>query len=109
MPRKELNFIMRLSYEEKEKLEKSAEACGYSMAEYVRSLINGLEPREKPSDEFYDILKEMRRIGVNLNQLARHVNTFGYASNRDFRELYDEVSKLILDMKNEYLYPKKLE
>lgn len=109
MSRKELNFILRLSHEEKEKLEKKAEACGYSMSEYIRSLINGIEPREKPDKEFYDALKEIRRIGVNLNQLARHVNTFGYASNRDFRELYDEVSKLILDMKTEYLYPKKLE
>ncbi len=109
MPRKEVTFILRMTYDEKEKLIKYANEAGFTMSEYIRSLIKGLEPRERPPKEFYDTVKELRRIGVNLNQLAKDVNTYGYVSSSDYKKMYDEVSNLILDLKKKYLYPKKIE
>ena len=35
-------------------------------SDYLRTLINGYLPKEKPPKEFYDIINELRRIGNNI-------------------------------------------
>ena len=41
-------------------------------------LIRGYEPKEKPDDRFYDVMRELSSIGNNINQLAAKANTLGF-------------------------------
>lgn len=38
----------------------------------------GYEPREKPDERFYDVMRELSAIGNNINQLAAKANTLGF-------------------------------
>lgn len=42
-------------------------------------LLRGYEPREKPDERFYDVMRELSAIGNNINQLAAKANTLGFA------------------------------
>ena len=41
----------------------------------IRLLLKGYEPREKPDERFYDVMRELSAIGNNINQLAAKANT----------------------------------
>lgn len=48
-----VRISVRLSEEEKEKLERSADICGLSQSEFVRQLCKGKTPKPKPTKEFW--------------------------------------------------------
>lgn len=86
-----LEIKIRLNYKEFNLLSKNVKKSGMSRESYIRSLINGYIPREKPTRDYSTVIKELRCIGNNLNQMAKVANT-----KRDFDEkMYiNEVAKL---------------
>ena len=72
--RKRSVFIpFRLTEEEAAKLNDMVKRSGLSREEYLRQLINGLEPKEAPPVEYYGMMTELHQIGHNLNQIARKI------------------------------------
>ena len=67
-------LCLRLSPEEKQRLEEDAKRCRLSKSVYLRSLITGTPIRARPSQEIKDLRKEVHQIGNNINQIARSVN-----------------------------------
>jgi hypothetical protein len=67
-------LCLRLSPEEKQRLEEDAKRCRLSKSVYLRSLITGTPVRARPSQEIKDLRKEVHQIGNNINQIARSVN-----------------------------------
>ena len=55
-----------LSFEEERQLRLNAIKVGLSESEYVRSLIMGYHPKEKPSKDFFDLMMELRKIGRRM-------------------------------------------
>ena len=87
---------------------KSSKA-GLNESDYVRSLIVGYEPREKPPIEFYDELKKLRGYGNNLNQIARKANALGFIDEPEYWKNVNAMNDIILDIKKRYLLPKENE
>lgn len=56
---------------------KAKRAC-LSEGGLIRLLLKGYEPREKPDERFYDVMRELSAIGNNINQLAAKANTLGF-------------------------------
>ena len=81
---KNYEICLRLSVEEKERLERSARACGLSKTAYLRRLILEKEVKALPSQEIKALRTEVHKIGVNINQIARSVNA-GIARAEDAR------------------------
>lgn len=81
---KSYEICLRLSAEEKERLEHSARTCGLSKTAYLRRLILGKEVKALPSQEIKALRTEVHKIGVNINQIARSVNA-GIAKAEDAR------------------------
>lgn len=67
---------IRTSLEEKRKWQALAENRGVSLSELVRSLLNGQRLRKRgPVPKVHpDLLRELARVGNNLNQIAHAVN-----------------------------------
>lgn len=61
---------VRLSNEELMFLNSEVAKTGLSREEYLRSLINKVVPANKPTDELVEVIKQLRMIGNNLNQIA---------------------------------------
>ena len=64
---KNYEICLRLSVEEKERLERSARACGLSKTAYLRRLILEKEVKALPSQEIKALRTEVHKIGVNIN------------------------------------------
>ena len=74
------NLIVRMTDKEKREVARAASKRGISMSELVRTCV--LKPPEVSRKEF-NILKrminyEIRKIGVNVNQIAKKYNEYSY-------------------------------
>ena len=67
----------------------------------------GYKPKEKPSEQFYEEIKNIRSIGNNINQIARIANAKGVVDVPHLKKEIDKLDEFIIDMKNKYLRPDK--
>lgn len=96
-----------LNHDEAKMLKNKAKKVGVNESELIRNLIKGFEPREKPSKDFYEVMKQMRAIGNNLNQIARKANTLNFIDELQYQKEAIKWNQFILDIKEEFLLPKK--
>lgn len=84
----------RLSTRDAKLLEEKAKAASMSESEYLRMMIS-----QKPNDYpeirqlLRDLINEVNRIGVNINQIAYHHNA-GFYSEDDKEKLVAYMRKL---------------
>ena len=71
-----MRIEIRTTPEEKRRWQEIAENKGVSLSELVRSALGGqrLWKRREPPKVDPDLLRELARLGNNLNQLARAAN-----------------------------------
>ena len=67
-----VRISVRLSEEEKEKLERSAEICGLSQSEFVRQLCKGKTPKPKPTKEFWELLEALYGGHKGFKECAKY-------------------------------------
>jgi hypothetical protein len=91
----EKRFIrnLRLTDSEIIRLRNNANACGMSQSGYLRSLLNGYKPKEKPSADFYKALKMLYSI---LFQMEDSGVT---------PELTDKAYDLMYEIEKKYIKP----
>ena len=97
MQEKSKFLSVRLTAEEREHLDRLARESGLSLSNVIRSCINRTEIRQRQPAEINDLYREINRIGVNINQIARSVNA-GIARPEDARRglyLLDQVYELM--------------
>lgn len=68
-------ILFRLNRKEAEMLDKKVKKSGLSREAYLRHLINGIVPRDAPPPDYYSMMRELHRIGNNLNQIAQKAHT----------------------------------
>ena len=90
---------IRLSNEQYATLEAKAQAAGLKPAQIVRQIAAGIKvaPRKQPiiSDDIAaSIATQLRYIGNNLNQLARHANSGGSVSKSVLEGIQEELGNL---------------
>jgi len=74
--KRSVKITFRLTKEEKKKLEQSAEICGFATGIFIREkLFKGRFPEPKVAKVDVGIYLELKKIGVNINQIAKHVNS----------------------------------
>lgn len=96
--KKKYEICLRLSQEERQRLEHNAKICGLSKTAYLRRLISGMEVKPRPSQEVKNLRWEVHKIGVNINQIARSVNA-GIAHAEDVK-----LSQYLLGKVYELMY-----
>lgn len=67
-------IMVRLHPEERDTLRLNAGVHGLSMSDYIRQTCLGIRLRRTPEEKRR--LRELARIGANLNQLAKWANTY---------------------------------
>ena len=91
---KNYEICLRLSVEEKERLERSARACGLSKTAYLRRLILEKEVKALPSQEIKALRTEVHKIGVNINQIARRINSTGTVYAQDLEDIKGALAQI---------------
>lgn len=76
----------------------------YSRERYIRSLISGVVPKEKPPIEYYQLIREFNAIGNNLNQLVR--NSYHEDQKEMVMEVLEKLKTMITNFDNQVRNPK---
>lgn len=98
-----------LNDEEYEKFNKDVEAAGITRVGYIRSLLNCNIPPPIVPDVLHDIIKELRSIGNNLNQIAKLANATNHIQAIEYKSNADQLFKEILEIKQAIARPVKIE
>ena len=91
-----------LNDEEYEKLCRDAATCNKDLSKYIRMTIQWIAPIEPPSVEVKEFMRELRRLGVSMNQVAVKAHSLGYVDELEYRRYADEVMKLCGEIQKEY-------
>jgi hypothetical protein len=73
---------------------------GLSVSSYLRKLIAGIIPNNAPPPEYHAMMRELFRIGNNLNQIAMVANATGYIHAERYEEVvreYRQTAETIKD------------
>ena len=70
MNHRNIEIKVRLNRKEAEALNKKVKKSRISREAYLRHLINGVVPQDAPPPEYFDFMRELHRVGNNLNQIA---------------------------------------
>jgi hypothetical protein len=85
-------FRIRLTAAERELLGEKAAAAGVTLSALIRVAVLGY--RLQPALVWREAMNELNRIGINLNQIARHADATG-ALHADLGETLAEVRQAI--------------
>lgn len=109
MRKRNIQKIVRFSRDEAQDLQKKAKKACLSEAGLIRLLLRGYEPRKKPDERFYDVMRELSSIGNNINQLAVKANALGFVDAPQLKKEAERWHKFQADIERTYLRPDKSE
>ena len=107
MRKRNIQKIVRFNRKEAQDLAAKAKKACLSEAGLIRLLIRGYEPKEKPDDRFYDVMRELSSIGNNINQLAAKANTLGFVDAPQLKKEAERWHKFQADVERTFLRPDK--
>lgn len=95
------------SKSEAQDLQKKAKKNCLSEAALVRLLVRGYEPKERPDEKFYDVMRQLSAIGNNINQLSVKANALGFIDTQMLKAEAQRWHKFQADIEREFLRPEK--
>ena len=72
MKDEKVRISIRLSEEEKEKLEHHAKLCGLSQNEFIRQLCNDKTPKPMPPKQFWEMLNSLYEVHSAFAACAKY-------------------------------------
>ena len=88
----------RLEDDEYKKLSEWSAASNRSMNDYIRELLKDSQPVAFPPIEYQEVLRELRKIGINLNQLASKAHTLGFVDEREYRAESERLWRVVAEL-----------
>ena len=88
----------RMTKDEYYSLTKKARKAGMTTASFIRHAVADKEIREAPSADVPVLIREVRRVGYNIDQILKIANSKGLLEVPDLRKALEEnrtVEKLI--------------
>ena len=100
MRKRNVPIMFRLNRKEAETLDKNVKKSGISREAYLRHLITGVVPKDAPPPDYYSMMRELHKVGNNLNQIAQKAHTLKVIDVKRYDEAvreYEAVVKLIME------------
>ena len=84
-------MMIRFTKAELDTLTKKARKTNYSREGFSRAVLNGVEVKEAPSADALLLLRELKRVGYNLDQLLKRANAIGLLDVPQMRKVLETV------------------
>lgn len=81
-----------------------ADLCEWSTAAkktinaYLRELITGFQPVAFPPAEYAQVIWELQKIGVNMNQIAAKAHSLGFVDEREYQANADRIWRCVASL-----------
>lgn len=109
MKRRTVKKQFWFSRDEAQDLQKKTKKTCLTEAALVRLLVRGYEPKERPDERFYDVMRQLSYIGNNINQLAAQANSLSFVDAQKLQKEADRWHKFQADVERQFLRPEKSE
>ena len=109
MRKRNVAILFRLNRKEAENLDKKVKKSGLNREAYLRQLIQGVVPRDAPPPDYYSMMRELHKIGNNLNQIAQKAHVLNVIDVQRYdKELrkFEETVRIITEA---VVLPEKVE
>lgn len=93
-------FLVSLSDKEMQELMEKVQKTGLTRDAYVRMVLSEIRPRELPHPDFFEVLKTLRQISINMNQIAMKANVVGFINADAYWENSRRLQEVIADIKS---------
>ena len=103
MRKRNIRKDIMLNETENEKLISDCKKANISYGEYFRKLLMEKQIKEKPGKEFYEVMKQLSKIGVNLNQIAYKANSTNKIDKDYYKTEAEEWHKFAREVKQKFL------
>ncbi len=93
-------MMLRFTKAEMDTLTKKSRKAGLSREGYCRRILNGAEVKEAPPADVPMLIREVRRVGYNIDQILKRANSIGLLDVPQFRKALENnraVEQLIVD------------
>ena len=94
---------------EADRLNNLVKRSGITRSSYLRQLINGVIPADKPPPDYYQMMRELHAIGNNLNQIARQANATGIVDADRYHKNVERLDEAITKITKAVVLPRKYE
>ena len=84
-----------LSQKESDEVKFNAKQAGLSISEYTRRLYYGEQIVEAPTADVKDMIRQLKIIGSNINQIQHKLNAFGVFNGGDMEICCNELRKTL--------------
>ena len=103
MRKRNIRIQVRLNDIEYAKLLDDTTRSNENISDYIRKIIMGKEIKEKPDYEFYEVMKQLSKIGVNLNQIAKKANQTDKIDKDYYKSEANNWHKFAEEVKSKFL------
>lgn len=87
-----VQIIFRVTEEEAEQIKAKVQESGLSQKDYLMKVALGRKIQN--TDGIKAVIPELKRIGNNLNQIAKHMNEGNYPMMQEVKENQKELAEL---------------
>lgn len=108
MRKRNVPIMFRLNRKEAEVLEKRVKKSGISREAYLRHLINGVVPKDAPPPDYYSMMRELHKVGNNLNQIAQKAHTLNVIDVKRYDETVKEYERVVQTIVEAVVLPKEM-
>ena len=108
MNHRNIEIKVRLNRKEAEALNKKVKKSRISREAYLRHLINGVVPQDAPPPEYFDFMRELHRVGNNLNQIAQKAHVLNVIDTPPYDAAESEFEKVVRDITEAVILPRQM-
>jgi len=102
-------FHIRLTEKEYERLCKYADKAGLPKTTYIRHMINGCCPKERPGMEYFDFMRAFYSLGNSLKQITHLALNYGNFHAAKLEQFYKQYIELLYIIKDRIIKPDDLD
>ena len=104
MAKRNCRFEVRLTKDEYYELTKKARKAGLSTGAFVRMAVAGQKVVEAPGADVPILIREVRRVGYNIDQILKIANAGGLLQVPDLKKALEETRAVEKVIANAYGY-----
>ena len=108
MRKRNVAIMFRLNRKEAEALDKKVKKSGMNREAYLRQIIQGIVPKDTPPPDYYSMMRELHKIGNNLNQIAQKAHTLNVIDVQRYDEVLRHYEKTVKDITKAVLLPEQV-
>jgi len=102
-------FHIRFTEKEYERLCKYADKAGLPKTTYIRHMINGCRPKERPGMDYFDFMQAFYSLGNSLNQITHLALKFGSFHAAKLEQFYKQYIEMIYIIEERMIAPDELD